>query len=112
MRIAQVAPLTEAVPPKLYGGTERVVHWLTEELVALGHDVTLFASGDSVTSAKLEAMRPRAVRREPSIRDPNCLHLALPHLFQHCHVQAIRIADRWIEPQCARPHRFEICGRH
>ena len=46
MRIAQVAPLTEAVPPKLYGGTERVVHWLTEELVALGHDVTLFASGD------------------------------------------------------------------
>ena len=47
MRIAQVAPLTEAVPPKLYGGTERVVHWLTEELVALGHDVTLFASGNS-----------------------------------------------------------------
>ena len=47
MRIAQVAPLTEAVPPKLYGGTERVVYWLTEELVALGHDVTLFASGDS-----------------------------------------------------------------
>jgi len=45
MRIAQVAPLTEAVPPKLYGGTERVVHWLTEELVALGNDVTLFASG-------------------------------------------------------------------
>ena len=55
MRIAQVAPLTEAVPPKLYGGTERVVHWLTEELVALGNDVTLFASGDSQTSAKLDA---------------------------------------------------------
>ena len=52
MRIAQVAPLTEAVPPKLYGGTERVVHWLTEELVALGNDVTLFASGDSQTSGK------------------------------------------------------------
>ena len=47
MRIAQIAPLTEAVPPKLYGGTERVVHWITEELVALGHEVTLFASGDS-----------------------------------------------------------------
>ena len=47
MRIAQIAPLTEAIPPKLYGGTERVVYWLTEELVALGHDVTLFASGDS-----------------------------------------------------------------
>ena len=54
MRIAQIAPLFEAVPPKLYGGTERVVSWLTEELVAMGHDVTLFASGDSITSAKLE----------------------------------------------------------
>ncbi len=53
MRIAQVAPLAEAVPPKLYGGTERVVAWLTEELVALGHDVSLFASGDSQTSARL-----------------------------------------------------------
>ena len=51
MHIAQVAPLTEAIPPKLYGGTERVVSWLTEELIALGHEVTLFASGDSVTSA-------------------------------------------------------------
>jgi hypothetical protein len=49
MRIAQVAPLTEAIPPKLYGGTERVVYWLIEELVALGHDVTLFGSGDSCT---------------------------------------------------------------
>ena len=53
MRIAQIAPLAESVPPKLYGGTERVVSWLTEELVAQGHDVTLFASGDSVTSAEL-----------------------------------------------------------
>ena len=53
MRIAQVAPLFESVPPKLYGGTERVVSYLTEELVKLGHDVTLFASGDSVTSARL-----------------------------------------------------------
>lgn len=53
MRIAQIAPLAEAVPPKLYGGTERVVSWLTEELVRQGHDVTLFASGDSQTSAKL-----------------------------------------------------------
>ena len=47
MHIAQIAPLTEAIPPKLYGGTERVVSWLTEELIALGHEVTLFASGDS-----------------------------------------------------------------
>jgi glycosyltransferase involved in cell wall biosynthesis len=53
MRIAQVAPLAEAVPPKLYGGTERVVSWLTEELVRQGHQVTLFASGDSKTSATL-----------------------------------------------------------
>ena len=75
MRIAQVAPLTEAVPPKLYGGTERVVYWLTEELVALGHEVTLFASGDSSTSAKLEAMWPRALRLDGSIRDANALHM-------------------------------------
>ena len=77
MRIAQIAPLTEAIPPKLYGGTERVVHWLTEELVALGHDVTLFASGDSCTSAKLEAFWPRALRLDGSIRDPNALHMAM-----------------------------------
>ena len=78
MRIAQVAPLTEAIPPKLYGGTERVVHWLTEELVALGHDVTLFASGDSQTqSAKLEPCWPRALRLDGSVRDPNALHMAM-----------------------------------
>src|ERR1700686_4814012 len=77
MRIAQVAPLTEAVPPKLYGGTERVIHWLTEELVALGHDVTLFASGDSITSARLEASWPRALRLDGSVRDPNALHMLM-----------------------------------
>jgi glycosyltransferase involved in cell wall biosynthesis len=77
MRIAQIAPLTEAVPPKLYGGTERVIHWLTEELVALGHDVTLFASGDSRTSAKLEAGWPRALRLDGAVRDANALHLAM-----------------------------------
>ena len=62
MRIAQVPPLAESVPPKLYGGTERVVSWLTEELIALGHDVTLFASGDSVTRGKLVPIVPRALR--------------------------------------------------
>ena len=62
MRIAQVAPLAEAVPPKLYGGTERVVHWLTEELVSLGDDVTLFASADLQTSAELVACVPTALR--------------------------------------------------
>lgn len=77
MRIAQIAPLTEAIPPKLYGGTERVVSWLTEELVALGHDVTLFASGDSRTSAKLEAMWPRALRLDDSVRDPMALHISM-----------------------------------
>jgi glycosyltransferase involved in cell wall biosynthesis len=77
MRIAQVAPLVEAIPPKLYGGTERVVHWLTEELVTLGHDVTLFASGDSQTSANLEALWPRALRFDSAVRDPNALHMAM-----------------------------------
>jgi glycosyltransferase involved in cell wall biosynthesis len=77
MHIAQIAPLTEAVPPKLYGGTERVVHWLTEELVALGHDVTLFASGDSRTSGTLEPMWPKALRLDGSIRDPNALHMMM-----------------------------------
>lgn len=77
MRIAQIAPLTEAIPPKLYGGTERVVSWLTEELVELGHDVTLFASGDSVTAAKLEPMWPRALRLDGSVRDPMALHMAM-----------------------------------
>ncbi len=62
MRIAQVAPLAEAVPPKLYGGTERVIWWLTEAMVELGHDVTLYASGDSETSAKLVPCAPRGLR--------------------------------------------------
>jgi glycosyltransferase involved in cell wall biosynthesis len=62
MRIAQIAPLAEAVPPKLYGGTERVVSWLTEQLVAEGHDVTLFASGDSETAAKLVPCVPQGLR--------------------------------------------------
>ena len=73
MRIAQVAPLNESVPPKLYGGTERVVSYLTEELVRLGHEVTLFASGDSKTKAKLVAACPQALWR-----DDDC-HETLPH---------------------------------
>jgi glycosyltransferase involved in cell wall biosynthesis len=77
MHIAQIAPLAEAVPPKFYGGTERVIHWLTEELIALGHDVTLYASGDSVTSARLEAVWPRSLRLDSSVRDPNALHMAM-----------------------------------
>jgi glycosyltransferase involved in cell wall biosynthesis len=77
MRIAQIAPLYEAVPPKFYGGTERVVSYLTEALVGLGHDVTLFASGDSITSATLDAAWPRALRLDPSIRDPLAPHMLL-----------------------------------
>src|ERR1700744_6300308 len=77
MRIAQIAPLHEAVPPKLYGGTERVVSYLTEALVEQGHDVTLFASGDSITNARLEAAWPKALRLEPSIRDAIAPHMLL-----------------------------------
>jgi hypothetical protein len=68
MRIAQVAPLYESVPPTLYGGTERVVSWLTEELVRLGHEVTLFASGDSLTTARLVPGCKKALRL-----DSNCV---------------------------------------
>jgi glycosyltransferase involved in cell wall biosynthesis len=75
VRIAQVAPLAESVPPVLYGGTERVVHWLTEELVRRGHDVTLFASGDSRTTARLVAPAPRALRLDPDSADSIGAHL-------------------------------------
>jgi glycosyltransferase involved in cell wall biosynthesis len=94
MRIAQIAPLTEAVPPLLYGGTERVVSWLTEELVALGHDVTLFASGDSATDAKLEPMWPRALRLDGTVRDPNALHMVM------------------IEQVCQRSEQFDVLHFH
>src|SRR6478672_8837182 len=69
MRIAQISPLMEAVPPKFYGGTERIVAYLTDALAALGHEVTLFASGDSSTTATLVAACPRALRLDPTIRD-------------------------------------------
>src|ERR1700742_3058404 len=85
MRIAQVAPLTEAVPPKLYGGTERGVHWLTGELVALGKYVRLFGSGGPRTSAKLDATWPKALRLDGSVRDPNALHMVmLERVRQKC----------------------------
>jgi glycosyltransferase involved in cell wall biosynthesis len=71
MNVAQVAPLAEPVPPKLYGGTERVVSWLTEELIAQGHEVTLFASGDSVTRARLVPVIPRATRLRRPRPDPS-----------------------------------------
>jgi glycosyltransferase involved in cell wall biosynthesis len=94
MRIAQIAPLTEAIPPKLYGGTERVISWLTEELVGLGHEVTLFASGDSHTSAKLEPAWPRALRLDGAVRDPNALHISM------------------LEQVCRRARKFDVLHFH
>jgi glycosyltransferase involved in cell wall biosynthesis len=94
VRIAQVAPLYERVPPVLYGGTERVVSYLTEELVRLGHEVTLFASGDSMTRARLHASCRRALRLDPECRDPLAPHVRmLGQVYQqalafdviHCH---------------------------
>ena len=95
MRIAIMSPLHEAVPPKTYGGTERVVSFLTEELVSMGHDVTLFASGDSVTSAELVAPWPRALRLDKSVRDVNAPHALMMAMVArqaedfdilHCHL--------------------------
>ena len=77
MRIAQVAPLFESVPPKTYGGTERVVSWLTEELVRLGHEVTLFASGDSMTTAELVACCPESLRLYSGSVDHLAHHVAM-----------------------------------
>jgi glycosyltransferase involved in cell wall biosynthesis len=95
MRIAQVAPLAESVPPKLYGGTERVISWLIDDLVKLGHDVTLFATGDSTTCARLVSVWPRALRLGRPRCDPAAAHTALletiaKHASQfdmiHCHI--------------------------
>lgn len=94
MRIGQIAPLFEAVPPKLYGGTERVVSNLTEELVAMGHDVTLFASGDSVTTATLDAVWPQAIRLDPSVRD------------------WVAAYNRMLELVARRAHEFDVLHFH
>jgi len=75
VRIAQISPLHESVPPKLYGGTERVVHFLTEALIDLGHDVTLFATGDSRTRAELVACAPAALRLDETCKDPLAQHV-------------------------------------
>ena len=77
MRIAQVAPLYESVPPKLYGGTERVVSYLTEELIRQGHEVTLFASGDSLTEARLVPVCKQSLRLAPGCDDPLAHHVLL-----------------------------------
>lgn len=77
MKIAQIAPLAESCPPRLYGGTERIVSYLTEELVHQGHEVTLFASGDSITSAKLVPCSKMALRLDPSVRDMTPYHIMM-----------------------------------
>jgi glycosyltransferase involved in cell wall biosynthesis len=98
MRIAQISPLAEAVPPKLYGGTERVVSWLTEELVREGHDVTLFASGDSQTKARLDARSPHALRLS-GIKDHTASNLIMLDAVRkradefdiiHCHIDVLQ----------------------
>ena len=94
MRIAQVAPLIESVPPAGYGGTERVVSNLTEELVRQGHEVTLFASGDSETSARLVASTPRALRLDEDVIDP----------FAHMVVELEQVA--------AQADRFDVIHWH
>jgi glycosyltransferase involved in cell wall biosynthesis len=95
VRIAQVSPLYERVPPRFYGGTERVVSHLTEELVRRGHGVTLFASGDSETRARLVGVAPRALRLDGAAADPLAAHIVqLAQVFKragefdviHCHV--------------------------
>ncbi len=78
LRIAMISPLYESVPPRFYGGTERVVSFLTEELVRMGHDVTLFASGDSRTAARLVPMSPRSLRLA-GVREPSAYHVAMVH---------------------------------
>lgn len=86
MRIAQVAPLYESVPPRLYGGTERIVSYLTEELVRKGHDVTLFASGDSITQAELVSPCCSALRLNPNVVDPIPYHIImLDQIFERAH---------------------------
>src|SRR5438034_10395738 len=83
MRIAQVWPLYESVPPKYYGGTERVVSYLTDELVRQGHEVTLFASGDSETKARLVAACPRSLRLDKHCQDRMAHHLIMfEHVFE------------------------------
>ena len=117
MRIAQVAPLYESVPPKQYGGTERIVSYLTEEFVRQGHDVTLFASGDSVTAARLVAPCRRALRLDGNCRDPLVHHVllletVLKHVDTfdivhfHCDYLHFPISRRW-----ATPHVTTLHGR-
>jgi glycosyltransferase involved in cell wall biosynthesis len=105
LRIAQLAPLAESVPPRKYGGTERVVSAITEELVRRGHEVTLFASGDSVTSARLMPTVPRALRAEPA-----CM-TQMPYLIVQLE-QVIRRAGEFDVIHCHEPFLNYIAAAH
>jgi glycosyltransferase involved in cell wall biosynthesis len=106
MRIAQVAPLYERVPPVLYGGTERVVAYLTDELVRMGHDVTLFASGDSETGARLVPACPRALWRDADVRDTLPHHVRLMEMvFQDVtRFDVIHFHTDWLHFPLLRRH--------
>ena len=122
MRIAQIAPLAESVPPKLYGGTERVVAWLIDELVELGHDVTLFASGNSKTRAKLVPVWPYAFRLSRQRTDPVAVQAVLLETMAaraaefdviHCHIDwlALPLLTRSGVPFLTTMHgRLDIAG--
>lgn len=117
LRIAQVAPLYESVPPKLYGGTERVVSYLTEELVCAGHDVTLFASGDSVTSARLVPQCPQALRLDSRCVDQLAHHILMleqvikrAHEFDIIHFHIDYLHFPWSSRQPV-PHLTTLHGR-
>jgi glycosyltransferase involved in cell wall biosynthesis len=117
MKIAQVSPLYESVPPQCYGGTERVVAYLTEALIDLGHEVTLFASGDSLTRARLVASCPKSLRTDPTCTDPHVPHLLMleevqrrAHEFDllHFHVDYQHFP---LSRRCPVPHLTTLHGR-
>src|SRR6516225_8455354 len=112
MRIAQVAPLYESCPPQLYGGTERVVSYLTEELVRQGHEVTLFASGDSKTRATLQAPCGRALRLDSQCKDPLPYHfISLYRLARAIDAFHIDSLDRALCAQHCRETLSTLDGR-
>jgi glycosyltransferase involved in cell wall biosynthesis len=117
LRIAQVSPLFESVPPKLYGGTERVVSFLTEELVTMGHEITLFASGDSVTTARLVSICDRALRLNSACIDQLASHVAMVQMVQnelenfdviHYHIDYLHYPVSRLQPF---PHVTTLHGR-
>jgi len=117
MRIAQIAPLVESVPPKHYGGTERIVSYLTEELVRAGHDVTLFGSGHSITSARLIAPTRRSLRKNERCKDPMAREVILiDHVVEHAReFEVIHFHTGYLHFAVARhlpvPHVTTLHGR-